>query len=125
MGLPQLRLPIWCCSGWRLPRFTPRVLRLEDSSLWPSSSRRRARALPCIPLCGARTFLRAVVNRGTAAARPTPGCNFTARGGACEALSQEVDYEATALLSPPRRRERDAHRGRPPPCARGGPTHAF
>src|SRR3954449_9196820 len=63
MGLPQLRLPIWCCSGWRLPRFTPRVLRLEDSSLWPSSSRRRARALPCIPLCGARTFL-CVVHSG-------------------------------------------------------------
>src|SRR5712691_2071398 len=20
------RLPIWCCSGWRLPRFTPRLL---------------------------------------------------------------------------------------------------
>src|SRR3954471_1284225 len=29
----------------------------KDSSLWPSSSRRRARTLSCIPLCGARTFL--------------------------------------------------------------------
>ena len=36
---------------------------LRDSSLWPSSSRRRARALPCIPLCGARTFLCARAQR--------------------------------------------------------------
>src|SRR5688500_5718401 len=35
----------------------------EDSSLWPSSSRHRARALPCIPLCGARTFLCTCVQR--------------------------------------------------------------
>ena len=33
------RVPIWCCSGWRLPRFTS--LRPEGpnySSLWPYSS---------------------------------------------------------------------------------------
>ena len=41
----------------------PGVLTPEDSSLWPSSSRRRARALPCIPLCGARTFLCACAQR--------------------------------------------------------------
>ncbi len=82
------RLPIWCCSGWRLPRFTPvrpgpaplrerdfgglrRQVR-QDSSLWPSSSRHRARALPCIPLCGARTFLYVAI----AAAWPTPAADF-------------------------------------------------
>src|SRR5258706_13243856 len=43
----------------------------RDSSLWPSSSRRRARELPCIPLCGARTFLCAFAS-ATAAAWPTP-----------------------------------------------------
>src|SRR5262245_29105832 len=35
----------------------------RDSSLWPYSSRRRARELPCIPLCGARTFLCTCVQR--------------------------------------------------------------
>jgi len=45
----------------------------KDSSLWPSSSRRRARALPCIPLCGARTFLYAHQKPTYAAAAwPTP-----------------------------------------------------
>ena len=32
------RAPIWCCSGWRLPRFTRRDLHCGDSSLWPCSS---------------------------------------------------------------------------------------
>lgn len=32
--------PIWCCSGWRLPRFTRRTFlrKCGDSSLWPYSS---------------------------------------------------------------------------------------
>src|SRR5262245_66615245 len=38
-------------------RVSPPGCYTEDSSLWPCSSRRRARELPCIPLCGARTFL--------------------------------------------------------------------
>ena len=32
------RPPIWCCSGWRLPRFTRRHCLGGDSSLWPYSS---------------------------------------------------------------------------------------
>lgn len=33
------RVPIWCCSGWRLPRFTSlRPEGLNYSSLWPYSS---------------------------------------------------------------------------------------
>ena len=63
--LPNARPPTWCCSGWRLPRFTRRRLTAGDSSLWPcsspSSTARAAtysgRALPGILLCGARTFL--------------------------------------------------------------------
>ncbi len=82
--LPTARPPTWCCSGWRLPRFTrtgsslcyerlwrvaraPRQVR-SDSSLWPCSSPSRNAlapaysvwALPSIPLCGARTFLHAL-----------------------------------------------------------------
>src|SRR6266496_3817366 len=35
----QRRRPLtWCCSGWRLPRFTRILLRGCDSSLWPCSS---------------------------------------------------------------------------------------
>src|SRR4029078_1200447 len=57
--------PTWCCSGWRLPRFTRFPLTGSDSSLWPCSSPSSAaltatysvRALPGILLCGARTFL--------------------------------------------------------------------
>ncbi len=52
---PRQCLPIWCCSGWRLPRFT-RDLR-RDSSLWPYSSPHGVRPLAVILLCGARTFL--------------------------------------------------------------------
>ena len=63
----EWRPPTWCCSGWRLPRFT-RSVRFDpegDSSLWPCSSPSSAaraatysgRALPGILLCGARTFL--------------------------------------------------------------------
>ena len=63
--LPNARPPTWCCSGWRLPRFTRRAVTAGDSSLWPcsspSSTARAAtysgRALPGILLCGARTFL--------------------------------------------------------------------
>lgn len=77
------RLPTWCCSGWRLPRFTPAGPRAprrvrRDSSLWPCSSRRRAGVLPRIPLCGARTFL--CIECDAAAAWPTPARNFTSRG---------------------------------------------
>ena len=36
--LPTTRPPIWCCSGWRLPRFTRPHLIAGDSSLWPCSS---------------------------------------------------------------------------------------
>jgi len=61
-----LRPPIWCCSGWRLPRFTRFDKERSDSSLWPCSSPWSAAlqaatycawALPSILLCGARTFL--------------------------------------------------------------------
>jgi len=67
--LPNARPPTWCCSGWRLPRFTRRRSGMTrpggDSSLWPCSSPSSAalaatycgRALPGILLCGARTFL--------------------------------------------------------------------
>src|SRR5260221_8410100 len=56
--------PTWCCSGWRLPRFTRLPLTASDSSLWPCSSPSSAAlpafygvgALPSILLCGARTF---------------------------------------------------------------------
>ena len=58
--------------------FHPSALATGDSSLWPSSSRRRARALPCIPLCGARTFLCACA---TAAAWPTPAAFYRAEAG--------------------------------------------
>ena len=45
-GLRVQHPPIWCCSGWRLPRFTPWAPDArtspragpEDSSLWPYSS---------------------------------------------------------------------------------------
>ena len=59
------RLPIWSCSGWRLPRFTlddangrlsPPAGR-QDSSLWPYSSPHGGRPLTGILLYGARTFL--------------------------------------------------------------------
>ena len=63
--LPNARPPAWCCSGWRLPRFTRSRVTGGDSSLWPCSSPSSAaltatysgRALPGILLCGARTFL--------------------------------------------------------------------
>ena len=51
-----------------------------DSSLWPSSSRRRARELPCIPLCGARTFLCPL--RAHSGCLADSRCYFTALGGA-------------------------------------------
>ncbi len=65
LGEQRRRPPIWCCSGWRLPRFTRFPLTGSDSSLWPCSSPSPAaraaaycgRALPGILLCGARTFL--------------------------------------------------------------------
>ena len=65
LGEQRRRPPTWCCSGWRLPRFTRCSVTRSDSSLWPCSSPSSAaltatysgRALPGIPLCGARTFL--------------------------------------------------------------------
>ena len=85
LGGTRQRLPIRCCSGWRLPRFTPtgcmsgagircrtphalaKLRRLaaakpgyvnpSDSSLWPCSSPHGGRALPVTLPCGARTFL--------------------------------------------------------------------
>ncbi len=69
LGGTRQRLPIRCCSGWRLPRFTPQVgpgsahvaalttHRPADSSLWPCSSPHGGRALPVTLPCGARTFL--------------------------------------------------------------------
>src|SRR5205085_8859675 len=44
-------------------RVSPPSLAARDSSLWPYSSRRRARELPCILPCGARTFLPGVRKR--------------------------------------------------------------
>ena len=51
LGGSRHRSPIWCCSRWRLPRFTPATPRCrpcgfvaapssapQDSSLWPYSS---------------------------------------------------------------------------------------
>ena len=71
--LPITRPPTWCCSGWRLPRFTRRRVTAGDSSLWPCSSPSSAalaatycgRALPGILLCGARTFLPPVARAAT------------------------------------------------------------
>jgi len=57
LGGTRQRLPIRCCSGWRLPRFTPLNLHPADSSLWPYSSPHGGRALPVTLPCGARTFL--------------------------------------------------------------------
>ena len=73
LGEQRRRPPIWCCSGWRLPRFTRRGVTRGDSSLWPCSSPSSAaltatysgRALPGIPLCGARTFLPPVSRAAT------------------------------------------------------------
>ena len=59
LGGTRQRLPIRCCSGWRLPRFTPLNSRPADSSLWPYSSPHGGRALPVTLPCGARTFLHA------------------------------------------------------------------
>jgi len=51
-------------------RLAPRQVR-QDSSLWPCSSCRHARALPGILLCGARTFLHALRRSGClAGSRP-------------------------------------------------------
>ena len=54
-----LRPPIWPCSGWSLPRFTPTSTRrpMSASSLWHWSSPRGGRALPATLRWGARTFL--------------------------------------------------------------------
>jgi len=73
LGEQRRRPPIWCCSGWRLPRFTRRGITRGDSSLWPCSSPSSAaltatysgRGLPGIPLCGARTFLPPVSRAAT------------------------------------------------------------
>jgi hypothetical protein len=73
LGEQRHRPPTWCCSGWRLPRFTRRGVTRGDSSLWPCSSPSstaltatyRGRALPGIPLCGARTFLPPVSRAAT------------------------------------------------------------
>jgi len=73
LGEQRHRPPTWCCSGWRLPRFTRRGVTRGDSSLWPCSSPSstaltatyRGRALPGIPLCGARTFLPPVARAAT------------------------------------------------------------
>jgi len=96
------RLPIWCCSGWRLPRFTPEACTsgLVSVALFVTSpcqgiTLHPALRSPDFPLCSFRL--------SPAAAKPTPACNFTPRGGAYEpSLAQEVDHEAAALLSPPR-----------------------
>src|SRR5919201_2018315 len=67
-----------------------------------------------------------IYDRGTAAARPTPACNFTLRGGAYKPNSaEELDHEAAALLSPSGRRERDAHGERSPARTRRGSPHAL
>ena len=59
LGGPLHRLPIWDCSGWRLPRFTlqPGRTRPEDSSLWPYSARCRGWLLANTLPYGVRTFL--------------------------------------------------------------------
>jgi hypothetical protein len=61
--------PIWCCSGWRLPRFTrktrsPVASRLVSVALflafaYACAQAYSGRALPGTPLFGARTFLNA------------------------------------------------------------------
>src|SRR3954469_14444944 len=55
------RLPIWCCSGWRLPRFTP----------WPPHSR-ASTALPRTRLCGPLRHV-AVPGRYPASRSAEPG----------------------------------------------------
>ena len=82
---PLHRLPIWCCSGWRLPRFTvtqyarlcgpiprlgPYVLQHKGCCVWPLAS---------ILLYGARTFLPHL------------------RGGGCLTGFSECDYKGIAL----------------------------
>ena len=65
LGEQRRRPPIWCCSGWRLPRFTRFPLTEATRLCGPVPRLRSAalsggycgRALPGIPLCGARTFL--------------------------------------------------------------------
>src|SRR6267378_5430728 len=67
-------------------RVSPLGCWAEDSSLWPCSSRRRARGLPCIPLCGARTFL-------YAPQKPTPsGCLADSRMRFYPASTQEYAF---------------------------------
>src|SRR5215471_7555517 len=53
--LPKARPPTWCCSGWRLPRFTRRRVTAGDSSLWPCSS--------LLSTARAATYLRPGVTR--------------------------------------------------------------
>src|SRR6185369_8424672 len=66
-------LPIWCCSGWRLPRFTPRLLRPRTRLCGPlrhvavPGSYPASRSLEPGLSSVQRNF------RHTAAAWPTPG----------------------------------------------------
>ena len=73
-----LRPPIWPCSGWSLPRFTPADRsRSAASSLWHWSSPHGGRALPATLRWGARTFL---TPRGSpAGTRDHPTASLTGR----------------------------------------------
>src|SRR5207248_5259203 len=115
VGLATTRLPIWCCSGWRLPRFTPRLSHrgLVSVALFVTSpcqgiTLHPALRSPDFPPC-------------TACARRLPGrlplaiLPFEAEP-IKPASAQEVDHEAAALLSSSRRRERDAHGKRSAAC---------
>ena len=112
------RPPTWCCSGWRLPRFTRPASDPDDSSLWPcsspSSSARAAtysvRALPGILLCGARTFL-CLRNRAATVWPASPLGSSTppkvsARGRACA-----TDAARRHAAAPPCRRRTDSSAG--------------
>src|SRR5207237_1517963 len=77
-------------------RVSPLGLATEDSSLWPYSSRRRARELPCILLCGARTFLCARPARAQRLPSRLPIAILPAQVEPINP-STEVDHEAPAL----------------------------
>ena len=114
-GRPRgLRPPIWPCSGWSLPRFTPRRPegRRPASSLWHWSSPRGGRALPATLRCGARTFL-------TPPGRPADARPSDRLADPVESTRGQLRGEASTIEPPPvdvrRRREdrRGALAGRP------------